>query len=82
MNEVHQAKSSLNKKLHKPANHYYPVCKVFKPVGWAKTSLARSGSTSKGGRTGEIGIGGAVARSPLPHHRTCGSASGGSDGLS
>jgi orotate phosphoribosyltransferase len=29
-----------------------------------------------------IGIGGAVARSPLPHHRTCGSASGGSDGLS
>src|SRR5271163_143050 len=26
-----------------------------------------------------IGIGGAVARSPLPHHRTCGSASGGSD---
>jgi hypothetical protein len=27
--------------------------KVFKPVGWAKPSLARSGSTSKGGRTGE-----------------------------
>src|SRR6266852_5634942 len=27
-----------------------------------------------------IGIGGAVARSPLPHHRTCGSASGGSEG--
>jgi hypothetical protein len=53
MNEVHQAKSSLNRKLHKPANHYFPVCKVFKPVGWAKTSLARSGSTSKGGRTGE-----------------------------
>jgi hypothetical protein len=26
---------------------------VFKPVGWAKPSLARSGSTSKGGRTGE-----------------------------
>jgi hypothetical protein len=25
-----------------------------------------------------IGIGGAVTRSPLPHHRTCGSASGGS----
>jgi hypothetical protein len=25
-----------------------------------------------------IGIGGAVARSPLPHHRTCGSAYGGS----
>jgi hypothetical protein len=68
MNEVHQAKSSLNKKLHKPANHYYPVCKVFKPVGWAKTSLARSGSTSKGGRTGEIGIG---ERSPaLPCHTT------------
>lgn len=27
-----------------------------------------------------IGIGGAVARSPLPHHPTCGSASGGSEG--
>ena len=25
-----------------------------------------------------IGIGGAVTRAPLPHHRTCGSASGGS----
>jgi hypothetical protein len=29
-----------------------------------------------------IGIGGAVTRSPLPHHRTCGSAYGGSVGLS
>jgi hypothetical protein len=28
----------------------------------------------------EIGIGGAVTRSPLPHHRTCGSAYGGSVG--
>jgi hypothetical protein len=28
----------------------------------------------------EIGIGGAVARSPLPHHRRCGSAYGGSVG--
>ena len=27
-----------------------------------------------------IGIGGVVAHSPLPHHRTCGSASGGSEG--
>jgi hypothetical protein len=26
----------------------------------------------------EIGIGGRVAPPPLPHHRTCGSASGGS----
>ena len=32
--------------------------------------------------SGAIGIGGAVARSPLPHHRTCGSAYGGSDELS
>jgi hypothetical protein len=53
MNEVHQAKVSFNKELHKPANHYFPVCKVFKPVGWAKPSLARSDSTSKGGKTGE-----------------------------
>jgi hypothetical protein len=29
---------------------------------------------------GLIGIGGAVTRSPLPHHLTCGSASGGSEG--
>jgi beta-lactamase class A len=29
-----------------------------------------------------IGIGGRVTSPPLPHHRTCGSASGGSDGLS
>ena len=29
-----------------------------------------------------IGIGGGLTTSPLPHHRTCGSASGGSDGLS
>ena len=28
----------------------------------------------------KIGIGGAVARSPLPHHRRCGSAYGGSVG--
>jgi hypothetical protein len=27
-----------------------------------------------------IGIGGTVARPPLPHHRTCGSAYGGSAG--
>src|SRR6266404_5746737 len=31
-------------------------------------------------RRNPIGIGGAVARSPLPHHPTCGSASGGSEG--
>src|SRR5437899_164037 len=30
--------------------------------------------------TGRIGIGGVVAHSPLPHDRTCGSASGGSAG--
>ena len=27
-----------------------------------------------------IGIGGSLAAPPLPHHRTCGSASGGSAG--
>jgi len=27
--------------------------KAFKPVGWAKPSLARSGGTSMGGKTGE-----------------------------
>ena len=37
MNEVHQAKSTLNQELHKAeANHYFPVRKEFKPVGWAK----------------------------------------------
>ena len=34
------------------------------------------------GITAPIGIGGRVTSPPLPHHRTCGSASGGSDGLS
>jgi histidinol-phosphate aminotransferase len=33
-------------------------------------------------RTFSIGIGGSLTAPPLPHHRTCGSASGGSDGLS
>jgi hypothetical protein len=28
----------------------------------------------------EIGIGGTVTRLPLPHHRRCGSAYGGSEG--
>jgi hypothetical protein len=35
-----------------------------KPVGWAKSSLARSGSASKGGKTGENGgceVAGSVA---------------------
>ena len=35
-----------------------------KPVGWAKSSLARSDSTSKGGKTGENGgcdVAGSVA---------------------
>jgi hypothetical protein len=38
--------------------------RAFKPVGWAKSSLARSGSTSKGGKTGENGgceVAGSVA---------------------
>jgi DNA-binding transcriptional ArsR family regulator len=37
-----------------------------------------SRSFSGGLSIGTIGIGGAVTRSPLPHHRTCGSAYGGS----
>jgi hypothetical protein len=53
MNEVHQAKSSLNRKLHKPPSHYFPVCKVFKPVGWAKQAWREAAAHEKGGRTGE-----------------------------
>jgi hypothetical protein len=40
------------------------LCKAFKPVGWAKSNLARSDSTSKGGKTGENGgceVAGSVA---------------------
>ena len=40
------------------------MCEAFKPVGWAKSSLARSASTSKGGKTGENGgceVAGSVA---------------------
>jgi hypothetical protein len=33
------------------------LSKLFKPVGWAKPSLARSDSTSMGGKTGEKGRG-------------------------
>ena len=44
--------------------HSFPLCKAFKPVGWAKSNLARSDSTSKGGKTGENGgceVAGSVA---------------------
>ena len=47
----------------------------FSKWGRARTpSLIRSKAT----HLRPIGIGGRVAPSPLPHHRTCGSASGGS----
>jgi len=36
----------------KPANMLV-IGKVFKPVRWAKQSLARSGSASMGGKTGD-----------------------------
>ena len=49
MNEVHQAKSSLNKELHKPANHYFPVCKAFKPVGWAKQAWREAPAHQRAG---------------------------------
>jgi len=52
MNEVHQGKRSLNYKMLQPTNRYFPLCKAFKPVGWAKSSMARSGGTSMGGKTG------------------------------
>jgi len=35
------------------AGQHLAFGKVFKPVGWVKPSLARSGSTSKGGKTGK-----------------------------
>jgi hypothetical protein len=42
---------------------------LLKPVGWAKPSLARSGSTSKGGKTGKKRDRGPVSRSQrLPSH--------------
>jgi hypothetical protein len=50
MNEVHQPKSSLNNKLHKPANHYFPVFKVFKPVGWAKQVWREAAAHHRVGR--------------------------------
>jgi hypothetical protein len=40
--------------------------------------VARVPVERNGGKRSEIGIGGAVTCSPLPHHRTSGSASGGS----
>jgi len=43
-----------------------------------KTQLARLKSMPLTRSGAQIGIGGAVTRPPLPHHRTCGSAYGGS----
>jgi hypothetical protein len=40
-------------RLQGEAGQHLALGKVFKPVGWAKPSLARSGSTSQGGKTGE-----------------------------
>src|SRR5216684_389002 len=45
----------------------------------ARHSRLRSGSCTLARRT-TIGIGGTVTRPPLPHHRRCGSAYGGSEG--
>jgi len=36
MNEVHQAKRSLNYKVLLPANHCFLLCTAFKPVGFYK----------------------------------------------
>ena len=43
-----------------------------------RTEIRDSISPRVNGIWSEIGIGGTVARPPLPHHRTCGSAYGGS----
>ena len=54
---------------------------------WRRGHLAATGAQDailphirKGGGRWWIGIGGSLAAPPLPHHRTCGSAYGGSAG--
>src|SRR5262249_9914980 len=49
---------------------------LFEHDLYRKTGFHFSGSCSKG--EGPIGIGGSLTTSPLPHHRTYGSVSGGS----
>jgi len=43
-----------------------------------RDTLANAPSDVEPLACGQIGIGGSLAAAPLPHHRTCGSASGGS----
>jgi hypothetical protein len=43
-------------------------------------SIKHRDDAAVGAQSIQIGIGGSLAASPLPHHRTCGSASGGSAG--
>jgi hypothetical protein len=61
-NPIHKVKKYFTvEKQQGEAGQHLAIGKVFKPVGWAKTSLARSASTSKGGRTGEKWTGPAQA---------------------
>jgi hypothetical protein len=50
-------------------------------LDWGMTECVvqvKDGGKAAASRRTPIGIGGVVAHSPLPHHRTCGSAYGGS----
>ena len=49
-------------------------------IGYVSHHLFEAAGSVQGIELKLIGIGGAVTRAPLPHHRTCGSASGGSAG--
>ena len=52
---------------------------VIAQLCYATTILCKMRFTQRS-RSSAIGIGGVVAHSPLPHHRMCGSAYGGSVG--
>jgi hypothetical protein len=61
---------------------YHPIPN---PALWAFVAatiaaMAESFRADRGQNARPIGIGGTITRPPLPHHRTCGSAYGGSAG--
>ena len=66
------------------AGDFVIITAASSSVGLAAIQIvkAQGGISIATTRTSAIGIGGGLTTSPLPHHRTCGSASGGSVGLS
>src|SRR6516164_6829718 len=68
--------SLLGRNMQPPGESNLAPWSNFTPVWEGRLSK----EISRGGGQRKIGIGGTIARPPLPQHRTCGSACGGSAG--